>query len=304
VGEKMSRSKLLIIVVLLSLLGPVLTGCSAIRLAYANGPQLSWWWLDSYLDFSRDQSPVVRTALDRWFDWHRASQLPEYAVLLAQAQAQVLDNSSPAHACAWNSRVRDRIEPALQRTALDFAELVHGLGEPQFKQLEQRYAKGNEDLKNDFMQPDPAIRLRESIKRTLDRAERVYGSLDEPQKKVIAAGMAASPFNPELWLAERLRRQRDTVQTLRRLQADKADREQRQAALRALLQRTEQSPDPAYRAYQVKLVDFNCALVAQVHNATTPAQRQKARQTLKGWEEDLRAIGNQVVNSANSPTVQ
>ncbi len=166
----MSRSKLLIIVVLLSLLGPVLTGCSAIRLAYANGPQLSWWWLDGYLDFSRDQSPAVRTALDRWFDWHRATQLPEYTTLLVQAQAQVGSDVTAAQACGWNNRVRDKLEPALLRTALDFAELVPGLGEPQFKQLEQRYAKGNEDLKSDFMQPDPAVRLREAIKRTLERA--------------------------------------------------------------------------------------------------------------------------------------
>jgi hypothetical protein len=40
----------------------------------------------------------------------------------------------------------------------------------------------------------------------------------------------------------------------------------------------------------VKLAEYNCGLAAQIHNATTAAQRQKARDTLKGWEEDLRSL--------------
>ena len=45
-----------------------------------------------------------------------------------------------------------------------------------------------------------------------------------------------------------------------------------------------------YRAYQVKLGDYNCAFAARIHNAMTPAQRQAARERLKGWEDDLRAL--------------
>ena len=80
------------------------------------------------------------------------------------------------------------------------------------------------------------------------------------------------------------------MQTLRRLVAERADRDTRHAALRALLARTERSPDPDYRAYQIRLTQYNCGLAAQIHNATTAAQRQKARERLKGWEEDLRAL--------------
>jgi hypothetical protein len=107
---------------------------------------------------------------------------------------------------------------------------------------------------------------------------------------VVNAGVAASPFNPELWWQERQRRQRDTVQTLRRLAAEKADRDQRLAALRTLVARVERSPDAGYRAYQLKLADYNCAFAAQIHNATTPAQRKRALETLQGWEADLRQL--------------
>ncbi len=260
------------------------------RLGYNNGPQLAWWWLDGYVDFSREQAPLAKQGIERWFEWHRATQLPDYAAVLADAGSKVVEPTTAAQACRWQARVRDALDPALDRAIELAADLVPGLGEPQLRHLEQRYAKGNDEMRGDFLQPDPALRKRESVKRTVERAERLYGSLDEPQKRLIEVGVAASPFSPELWLAERERRQRDTLQVLRRLLAERADRDQRLAAVRMLAARAERSPDPEYRAYQLKLAEYNCAFAARIHNATAPAQRQKARDNLKGWEEDLRAL--------------
>jgi hypothetical protein len=76
---------------MIMLLAPWMAGCSAIRLGYANGPQLAWWWLDGYVDFSRDQTPAAKQAIDRWFDWHRNTQLADYAALLASTQAPILE---------------------------------------------------------------------------------------------------------------------------------------------------------------------------------------------------------------------
>ncbi len=267
-----------------------LGGCTALRLSYNNGAQLAWWWLDGYVDFSREQSPLARQAIDRWFDWHRPSQLRGYAELLVAAQAQVAEPTTAALACGWSDRLREVIAPAINRGLDDFAELVPGLREPQFRHLEQRYAKSDDEMRRDFLQSDSAERQREAVKRTLDRAESLYGRLAEAQKSVISAGVAASPFSPELWLAERQRRQREIVLALRRLVAERADRDQRMATLRALYERTERSSDAAYRAFQARLSEYNCAFAARIHNATTPAQRQSARENIKGWEDDIRSL--------------
>ena len=269
---------------------PALSGCSALRLGYANGPQLAWWWIDGYFDFNREQTLQVKQTLDNWFEWHRGSQLPGYVALLNSARQQMLEATTPAVVCRWQDRVREQVEPALARATADFAEIVPSLGEAQFKHLEQKYAKMIDEMRADFMQADTAERQRESMKRAVERSERVYGNLDDAQLRVIAAGVAASPFNAELWLAERQRRQRDTLQVLRRLVAERSERDQRIAALRSLVQRTERSPNLEYRAYQLKLADYNCALAAQIHNAATPVQRQKARDNLKGWADDLKAV--------------
>jgi tellurite resistance protein len=295
---RMSRNKTSIIgwltrglaCVLTCLLMPALSGCGAVRVAYNTGPTLAWWEVDSYFDFSREQAPAVKAALDSFFDWHRATQLPDYVALLSSAQASLPEATSAAAACGWQARVTEALEPSIDKLLVQSADLVPGLAEAQFKHLEGRYAKVIDDMRKEFLQADAAKRMAKSVKRAQERAEMLYGNLDAAQTKVIKDGVLGSPFNPEAWLAERQRRQRDVVQTLRQLVADKADGDKRLAALRALVARQQRSPDPAYRAYQIKLADYNCALAAQIHNATTPAQRKKAQQTLKGWEDDLRAV--------------
>ncbi len=289
---------------LLVLLAVVLGGCSTVRLAYSNGPQLAWWWLDGYVDFSRDQAPLARQTLDRWFDWHRSTQLTGYATLLAQAQLQVADPLTPAQACQWQARGRAGLEPALQRAADDFAALAPGLGEAQFRQLQQRYDKGNQELQEEYLQPDPEDRQRARFKRTLGRAEMLYGDLGDAQKRLLESGLASSPFDPQAWLQDRQRRQRDTLKTLRDLVARQAGDDERRASMRALAKRLESSSDPAYERYQRRVVDHNCELAARLHNATTQAQRQNARSMLQGWEADLRWLAANPANSSTTTSAQ
>jgi len=286
---QMSRIKTSIIGLLLAATA-LLGGCSSVRLAYGNGAQLAWWWLDGHVDFSAEQAPRVKQGIGEIFDWHRSSQLPAYAALLVTAQQQVLEPITPELACRWQTQARDVLEPTLQRALALAAEQSRGLEEAQFKHLEQRYAKGIAEIREEFLQPDLAARQAESLDRAVKRAERLYGRLAPAQLQVLRDGVLASPFDPALWLQERQRRQREVVDTLRRLASEKADADQRLAAMRKLAAHTEASPNPVYRTYQLKLRAYNCALAARIHNAAPPAQRQRARETLIGWEEDLRSL--------------
>jgi hypothetical protein len=113
---------------------------------------------------------------------------------------------------------------------------------------------------------------------------------------LVAAGVAASPFDAGVWFAERQAVQGETLQTLSRLSAGgpaRADRESNLAGLQALAARVQRATPGPYRSYQQRLTEYNCAFIAQLHNSTTPAQRQAARSKLKGWEEDLRALAAQ-----------
>lgn len=274
----------------------LLGGCSAVRIGYNQAPTLAWWWLDGYMDFEAEPSPKVKEALSQWFAWHRTTQLPEYADLLALAQVQVLQPATPRQVCRWNDDLRARLAVALAHGVPMAAELLPTLKPEQLAHLERRYAKSNRDFEEDFLQQERAERLKASVRRTIDRAEMLYGNLDERQRQLIAAGVTASPFDPAAWFAERQALQAEALQTLARLTAGgpaRADRASNLAGLQALADRVLRAPPGAYRSYQQQLIEYNCAFIAQVHNSTTPAQRQAARSKLKGWEEDLRALAAQ-----------
>jgi len=273
----------------------LLGGCSAVRIGYNQAPTLVWWWLDGYLDFDAAQAPQVKAALQQWFDWHRRTQLPDYADLLAAAQVQVLQPATPQQVCRWADELRARLGTALAYGVPLAAELLPTLQADNLAQWQRRVAKSNLDFEHDFLQP-PDERLQASVARTLDRAQMLYGRLDARQRELVAAAVAASPFDPVAWYAERRALQVQTLQLLQRATAEqpaRSDRDANQAGLQALAERWLRAPPGAYRDYQRRLADYNCAFIAQLHNSTTAAQRQAARERLASWQEDLRVLAAQ-----------
>ena len=267
-----------------------MAGCSAIRLGYSQAPDLAYWWLDGYADFNDVQTPRVRDALAQSFAWHRRTQLPDYASLLARGQTEARANTTPERACEWWADVRGRVDTSVERAVPAMAEVMLTLSPQQILHIERRYAKANEEFRAEYLQTDATQRLKESIKRAVDRTEFFYGKLDEVQRERVARSVTQSPFDADLWLVERQRRQQDALQTLRGLGADGVSVEQAQAALRSYINRVSRSPHEEYRRYSDRLTQFNCAFAANLHNSTGPAQRQVAAQKLKGWEADLRLL--------------
>jgi hypothetical protein len=79
------------------------------------GQRLRLHWVDRYVELDDAQSLRVRTALDEWFAWHRRTQLPDYADLLARAQSELAADASSERMCAWSREVRARIDTAVER---------------------------------------------------------------------------------------------------------------------------------------------------------------------------------------------
>jgi hypothetical protein len=276
-----------------------LAACSAARLGYNQGHELAFWWLDGYAGFNGEQSPLVRSALRDWFAWHRNTQLPDYADLLAQAQRQVLEPTTPEAVCRWMDEFGRRIDVAVAQAQPRLAEVALAMTPEQVARIEQRIAKSNEEFRDEYLQSDPVRRRRESVTRAVDRFENVYGRLDRGQRERLARSVAASPFDPERWYAERVQRQQDLLDSLRTLQAlPTAERtpDRARQMVAGLLERFSNSPRPAYRDYQQQLRAYNCEVVARLHNDTTPAQRQVAREKLRSWEEDARALAAQAAH--------
>ena len=268
-----------------------LAGCStALRLGYNQGPTLAFWWADRFIDFDSRQSDHVRKALNDWFRWHRATQLQDLEALARRAQSEALVPATSAQICRWSDELSARLIQAYEHAVPAIADIVLTLRPEQLKQLERRYEKNNEEFRDDYQQAGTEDRLRESIKRTRKRAEDFYGPLNPNQQLLIRRWTAESPFDPELSLAERRARQQDILSGLRRWTGEKSAPDTVRIGLKALEQSVRQSPRENYRIYQKRLLDYNCAFMADVHNSTTQAQRQRLVEKLKNWEVDLHSL--------------
>jgi hypothetical protein len=239
------------------------------------------------VDFNDAQKPRARTALAHWFSWHRRTHLPGYATLLANSQSLVQEDITAERTCGlWND-LRGYMDSAFERALPMTAEIVLTLTPQQIQNIERRYAKINEEFNDEHLQRDESRRLKKSIKRTIERAEFFYGDLDKAQQALITEWVTRSPYDVNIWNAERHRRQQDLVQVLRRLNADNATQDKAQAALRAYLERIYSSPNENYRKYAEQVWVYNCAFVANLHNTTSVSQRKHAAKKLKDWESEI-----------------
>lgn len=262
------------------------TGCSTLRLAYGQAPNLAQWWADRYVDFTPAQDTQVRRAIDQWFDWQRAQQLPRIVRTLAQARAQAQLNPGATLICSWVDVAQAWRDEAFEKGVPEMARLALSLGPTQIEHIEQRQQKVNDDFRDDFLQPDPGTRHRAAVDRTLERVELLYGPLDARQQAALSEWVRQSPFDPQRWLAERQRRQQDLLGTLRQIQKN-ADPARAESLLWAWWQRVVSSPDEAYRRYNDALIDYNCQFAAQFHLLMSPRQRDHAADRLQVWQDDL-----------------
>jgi hypothetical protein len=60
--------------------------------------------------------------------------------------------------------------------------------------------------------------------------------------------------------------------------------------MQALLRRSLDSPDPAYRAQFERMMRESCQTIADLHNSATPAQRRHLLDRLRGHETDARVL--------------
>ncbi len=269
-----------------------LTACSTLRLAYNQADTVMYWWLDGYVAFTPEQAPKARSAIADWFEWNRRSELPQYAALLDTAAEEVLNDTTPARVCEWLHIARVRLDRAVQQSLPQAAVIAVSFDSEQLARLERKQAQAAAELREEYLGPAPNAQRAAAVERLRERAEQLYGRIDDKQRARLERGVAESPFDVERWLQERERRQRDLAQGLRAVRAGASATGGTPSAdgadpLQAMWQRVKSPPDAGYRSYLEKLLPYNCALSADFHNATTAEQRQVAHQRLKAWRADL-----------------
>lgn len=272
------------------LLAVGLQGCSAVKIAYNQAIELSFWQLDGYFDFNEMQKPKVREELAKVHQWHRQTQLPTYIEAIQRWQAWLPGDMTDAQACAVVDEVRGKLQVVSERAVPATGGVVATLAPEQLNALQKKFSKRNAEYRSEFMEGTPVVLLEKRFKKAVSRAEMLYGSLDEPQLLVLRTRLSQSVFDAGLSLNEQQRRQRDALQSLTPLIGGQATSEQAAPVVQAYFQRMLNSPNALFRNYQERLTREGCATFAALHNSTTAVQRAKAVQTLATYAQDFRLL--------------
>ena len=164
----------------------------------------------------------------------------------------------------------------------------------QLRHLEKQWALKNEEWKKDWTQPTTESRIKKRLDNTVDRFSDFYGELNAEQVKLIRQQIEQSIWSPEVAIQNRIKRQQSQLQVLQNLIQDSQKPEfnlaQAEKTLFQLSMQAVRPQDPALLNLQLQLEQQACVNFSQLHNTTTPAQRQKAQRRLRAYETDLRDL--------------
>lgn len=270
-----------------------LVACSAIKLGYNTLDDVSYWWLDSYIDFTDEQAPRVREDLARLHLWHRQQELPRFTAMLQNLEQLAPQDVTAAQACGVVAQARERIEAIAVRAEPAVVTLALEMAPDQLVHLERKYRENNAKFRKEWIRPSPAEHRDKRFTVFLDRSEMIYGKLDDTQRAVLRRALEQSIFDPVRVLAERQRRQQDVLQTLRKVAGQKIALDDARKLVRGYLDRVREPPDAAQRAYQKSLLEESCRTFAALHASTTPAQRESAVRRLRAYQRDVKELSAQ-----------
>ena len=279
---------------LLTLMLVVVAGCSSLRLAYNNGDTVLYWWLNAYVDLDRDQKGWVREDIDKLFDWHRKTQLKDYVEILRKGQKQVQGNPTQADLLADYSEIKSRTQSLLLKAAPDLADLARSLKPEQIAQMEKKFKSNNDDYRKKFLTGDQEKRQQLRYKKSMEQFELWFGSFSGEQEALIRKASDARPLDNEIWLDERMRRQRNVLTLVQKVQNEKLGKEATVALINTLIKDSfERLEHSDRKAFFDAFENSTAQMILTVIKIATPAQKAHAVKRMQGWIDDFNSLAAQ-----------
>jgi hypothetical protein len=268
----------------------LLSGCNTIKLSYNNAQELTYWWLDGYVNFGAGQKPLVKAELAALHEWHRFNEIPTYIALLDHMQRKVQHDTTSDQICEVAEKVRMRFRVLNLQLEPMVENIAPSLSGEQLAHMEKRFQRNNRKWRAEWLEGSDEAREAHRLKLAIKRAEMLYGHLNEQQREILRHNIRHSVFDPATSYAEKLRRQQDAIGTLGKIIDRQLDPADSKLAIVAYFQRLENGNDDAYRRYLGRMTADACEGFARLHNATSPAQRKHATDRLARYINDLEAL--------------
>lgn len=278
-----------------------LSACSAVRLGYANGDSFMHWWLNRYVNLSEAQSPWLREELAQFMQWHRRTQLPDYAALLAQAQLELNAPVSTEQVQQRFAMLRERAMRSADHMVPMMARLATSLTPEQIHRLEQRFAKSRREYQKTYLDKNVEAQRELRFEKVVQHAQRWFGKLTPAQQGHLREMIDARPVDYSLWYREQAARQNALLAMLWRVQKEAPEQAEVAQWVRHYLAQSMRNFTYAEHARAFDQARIELAeMTAQLINDATPTQRDYAHAQLQRYINDANALSGaaQLSNAA------
>jgi hypothetical protein len=266
-------------------------GCSSIRFTYNHGDTLLYWWLNNYLDLDSDQSGWVKKDIDNLFQWHRKTQLKDYVQLLQNGQRQLAGNISAGDLAGDYQDIKARTELLAYKALPELADLARSVRPEQIAQMEKKFAKNNEDYRKKFMRGDLEARQKARFKKSMEQFDLWFGNFSPDQEAILRKASDARVLDNDVWMDERIRRQKQILGALRKIQHDKLSKDATVSVLHNLVKELfGRFEAPERKAFFDTYTDQTIQLIQTAVKIATPAQKAHAQKRMQGWIEDFNVL--------------
>ncbi len=269
-----------------------LAACSSVKFAYNQGDTLLYWFVDAYVDLDSEQAPLVKEDIGQLIKWHRKTQLRDYSQLLAKAQVKLASNNiTHADLKADYKDVKARTEAVAYKALPELTDLALAVKKEQIANIEEKFRKNNEAYRKKFVAIDNDKKQKQRYKKSMEQFELWFGNFNSEQEAILRKASDARPLDNQVWLDERIIRQKKIVTLLRDIQAKKLTREATSAQINILLKDIFgrfDSPErkPFFDAY----IDSTINLTLTAIKIATPSQKAHAQKRMQGWIDDFKVL--------------
>lgn len=283
-----SWTRKLIAVVLLTLL---VAGCT-MSFTYNHLDWLIPWYVDDYVDLSRQQRQLLQGQLGPVLQWHREEELERYLELLDQIEADLAGEVTAGQVRSWADEIIaavERVEENMVSVALQFGAT---LSDEQLAEFMESVWEEHREYEEEFLSRSEEEYVEENAKNLEEFLERFTGRLDDEQEAILLQAAESLHRFDAVWLKDH----EQWLNTLGPLLQRKPGWED--AVREAYANRTRQQ-SPEY----TELLEYNMEVVSQAIADVLNRLNDRQRKHLIDEIEDLRSLVQRLLEQRESTSV-
>ncbi len=261
----------------------LLGACSTTTFLYNRLHIIVPWYLGTYVDLDREQRDYLDRQLQPFLAWHRNEELASYVAIIADVEASLDRDLTPADVAAVSARFESAWYRLEARGLEWMLELGARLSDEQMAEFIDTLRDKQREYEEEYLSRSDEAFRRDSYDGLKDGLQDFMGRLDASQRAVLEQASGELLRSDGVWLAER-------AVWVERLDTLLQRQPGWQEGIREALAQRDQTVSREYVDTYAHNLEVIHRAVATVVNSRSDRQDRRLRRELADLREDLQLL--------------